>query len=151
MRSIHPDFVEAKVTCGCGNSFTTRSTVAAMHVEICSVCHPFYTGTQKLIDSAGMVERFQKKWTSSGAQEKATAHAERRKGDPKTRAAERVEKVMKGQVKITDLEKHFPSPKKNLPPEPPLPDYTKPAPASPEPSRGASPEPSRGAAPETKP
>jgi large subunit ribosomal protein L31 len=59
---IHPEYVEAKVTCGCGNSFSTRSTVAEIHVEICSACHPFYTGTQKFVDTAGRVERFQTKY-----------------------------------------------------------------------------------------
>jgi large subunit ribosomal protein L31 len=122
MRSIHPDYVEATVTCGCGNTFVTRSTRPKLTVEICSVCHPFYTGQQKIIDSAGMVERFQKRWGSQSAQQKAADHIERRtKGDAKIRAAERVEKVMKGEVKLADLDKHFPSPKKDLPPEPPLP------------------------------
>ncbi len=59
---IHPKYVECKVTCGCGNSFTTRATVPALAVEICSVCHPFYTGKQKFVDTAGRVEKFQKKF-----------------------------------------------------------------------------------------
>ena len=61
-KEIHPKYVECKVTCGCGNTFTTRSTKAVVHVEICSKCHPFFTGTQKLIDSAGRIEKFQKKY-----------------------------------------------------------------------------------------
>jgi large subunit ribosomal protein L31 len=138
MRPIHPDYVEAKVSCGCGNTFVTRATVPELHVEICSVCHPFYTGQQKIIDSAGMVERFQKKWTSSQAQKKATDHAERRRAsDPRGRAAERAEKVLKGEVKLSDLEKHFPKPKKNLPPEPPLPNYKKQQPPKPAPAEPA--------------
>ncbi len=59
---IHPKYEEAKVRCGCGNEFTTRSTVSDIHVEICSVCHPFYTGKQKFVDSAGRIEKFQKKY-----------------------------------------------------------------------------------------
>lgn len=59
---IHPKYVETKVTCGCGNAFTTRSTVEDINVEICSVCHPFYTGKQKFVDTAGRVERFQTKY-----------------------------------------------------------------------------------------
>ena len=54
---IHPEYVVAHVTCSCGNEFTTRSTKAELHVEVCSACHPFYTGKQKLMDSGGRVER----------------------------------------------------------------------------------------------
>jgi large subunit ribosomal protein L31 len=60
--NIHPKYVETKVICACGETFTTRSTKNEIHVEICSVCHPFFTGKQKLIDTAGRVERFQKKY-----------------------------------------------------------------------------------------
>ncbi|MGB6976936.1 MAG: 50S ribosomal protein L31 [Gammaproteobacteria bacterium] len=60
---IHPEYKEMKVTCNCGNTFTTRSTRGGeLHVEICSNCHPFYTGKQKLIDTAGRVEHFRKKY-----------------------------------------------------------------------------------------
>jgi large subunit ribosomal protein L31 len=61
-QGIHPDYKEATVRCACVNRFTTRSTVPDIHVEICSVCHPFFTGRQKLVDTAGRVERFQQKW-----------------------------------------------------------------------------------------
>lgn len=59
---IHPDYVEAKVTCSCGETFVTRSTKSELRVELCSKCHPFYTGKQKLVDSGGRVQRFQKKY-----------------------------------------------------------------------------------------
>ncbi|TMA12158.1 MAG: 50S ribosomal protein L31 [Deltaproteobacteria bacterium] len=59
---IHPEYKTATVTCACGNVFETRSTVPAIHVEICSQCHPFFTGKQKLIDSAGRVEKFRRKY-----------------------------------------------------------------------------------------
>jgi large subunit ribosomal protein L31 len=59
---IHPDYVDTTVVCGCGNTFKTRSTRAKIHVEICSVCHPFYTGKQKFVDTAGRVEKFLKKY-----------------------------------------------------------------------------------------
>ena len=58
---IHPDYVEAHVRCTCGNEFMTRSTKPEIHVEICSACHPFYTGRQKLVDTGGRVERFQRR------------------------------------------------------------------------------------------
>ena len=60
---IHPEYAETRVTCSCGNTFLTRSTKAGeMHVELCNECHPFYTGKQKLVDSGGRVERFQRRY-----------------------------------------------------------------------------------------
>ncbi len=58
----HPEYVECNVTCSCGNRFTTRSTKPELHVELCSQCHPFYTGKQKLVDTGGRVERFQRRY-----------------------------------------------------------------------------------------
>ena len=63
-QGIHPEFVETKVTCSCGNTFTTRSVKRELHVELCNQCHPFYTGKQKLVDTGGRVERFQRKYAS---------------------------------------------------------------------------------------
>ncbi len=60
---IHPDYVTSTVKCACGNTFETRSTKPAINVEICSNCHPFYTGKQKFVDSEGRVERFERKYT----------------------------------------------------------------------------------------
>ncbi len=59
---IHPKYFETKVKCACGNNFKTRATVAEIKVDICNVCHPFYTGKQKFVDATGRVERFQKKF-----------------------------------------------------------------------------------------
>ena len=61
-QGIHPDYQIANVHCSCGNTFTTRSTVSEIRAELCSNCHPFYTGKQKLVDSAGRVERFRRKY-----------------------------------------------------------------------------------------
>lgn len=62
-KEIHPKYDEIKVVCSCGNTFTTRSTAGRdLHLEICSKCHPFYTGQQKIVDTAGRVERFNKKY-----------------------------------------------------------------------------------------
>ena len=61
-KGIHPEYVETRVICACGNTFVTRSTKKEIRVEICSQCHPFFTGKQKLIDSAGRVEKFRKKY-----------------------------------------------------------------------------------------
>jgi large subunit ribosomal protein L31 len=59
---IHPEYKEAKVHCACGNEFTTRSTQGDVRVDICSVCHPYYTGKAKVMDTAGRIERFKQKW-----------------------------------------------------------------------------------------
>lgn len=61
---IHPKYFETKVTCGCGNSFTTRSTRKELKVDICNVCHPFYTGKLKFVDTAGRIEKFQNKFAA---------------------------------------------------------------------------------------
>lgn len=59
---IHPDYVETTVSCNCGETVQTRSTRPKIHVEVCSKCHPFYTGKQRFVDTAGRVERFQRKY-----------------------------------------------------------------------------------------
>ena len=61
-KGIHPEYGEALVSCGCGNKFTTRSTRKKITVEICSACHPFFTGKMKFVDTTGRVEKFQKKY-----------------------------------------------------------------------------------------
>jgi len=79
---IHPTYAETHVTCSCGNTFTTRSTKPGdMHIELCNECHPFFTGKQKLVDSGGRVERFQKRYgktafTKAGDPVDADAEAE---------------------------------------------------------------------------
>jgi large subunit ribosomal protein L31 len=65
-QGIHPEYVETKVTCGCGNSFTTRSTRPELKVDICNVCHPFYTGKLKYVDTAGRIEKFKSKFADAG-------------------------------------------------------------------------------------
>jgi large subunit ribosomal protein L31 len=63
----HPKYSDVAVTCSCGNTFTTRSTLGRpLHVEVCSACHPFYTGKQKIVDTAGRVERFKQKYARTG-------------------------------------------------------------------------------------
>jgi large subunit ribosomal protein L31 len=61
---IHPDYIETAVKCGCGNSFTTRSTRSELKIDICSSCHPFYTGKLKFVDAAGRIEKFQSKFAA---------------------------------------------------------------------------------------
>jgi large subunit ribosomal protein L31 len=61
-KEIHPEYVETKIACACGHSIETKSTVKKLSVEICSTCHPFFTGKEKLVDTAGRIERFNKKY-----------------------------------------------------------------------------------------
>jgi large subunit ribosomal protein L31 len=89
-KDIHPKYNEkAKVICACGNEFTVGSTVAEIHVELCSECHPFYTGKQKLVDTAGRVDRFKERTAKQ-----ATA-AKDRKGKKVKKAAQAEKKAKK--------------------------------------------------------
>jgi large subunit ribosomal protein L31 len=76
-QGIHPDYQTATVHCSCGNTFQTRSTATDLRVEICSNCHPFYTGKQKLVDTGGRVERFQRRYAQQQEQQKAAVSARR--------------------------------------------------------------------------
>ena len=67
---IHPQYAVATVKCSCGNTFETRSTVGELRAELCSECHPFYTGKQKLVDTGGRVERFQRRYAKTQALQK---------------------------------------------------------------------------------
>jgi large subunit ribosomal protein L31 len=69
---IHPDYQIADVHCSCGNTFQTRSTVSEIRADICSNCHPFYTGKQKLVDAGGRVERFQRRYAKTQAAQAAS-------------------------------------------------------------------------------
>jgi large subunit ribosomal protein L31 len=73
---IHPRYLRASVNCACGNTFETRSTTKVIHVEICAKCHPYFTGKQKLIDTAGRVERFRQRYLSPAEKTAEKAAAE---------------------------------------------------------------------------
>lgn len=75
-QGIHPDYVVATVVCACGNRFETMSTQEELHVEICAVCHPFYTGKQRLVDTAGRVDRFKRKYGKVAEDEEGESAAE---------------------------------------------------------------------------
>ena len=72
---IHPQYKDVEVRCACGNTFKTRSTKPELHLEICSACHPFFTGRQKLIDTEGRVERFSKKYGLQTSEQRKTKAA----------------------------------------------------------------------------
>ena len=82
---IHPEYPSSTVSCACGNNFVTRSTRGDFQVDVCSACHPFYTGTQKLIDAAGRVDRFRKRYSA----EKKPAAAAAPKAEKAEKAAEK--------------------------------------------------------------
>lgn len=82
---IHPDYINCKVVCSCGNTFVTRSTRSELRIDICGVCHPFYTGRQKFVDTAGRIQRFQEKFAWKDDAAKNAAAAKRQK--PKKAAA----------------------------------------------------------------
>lgn len=75
-QGIHPEFKTVEVVCACGNTFETKSTVDSIHLDICSVCHPFYTGKQRLVDTAGRVDRFKRKYGDVSSSAKAEAEEE---------------------------------------------------------------------------
>ena len=68
-QGIHPEYAEATITCACGKSWTTRSTKPQMHVDVCSDCHPYYTGEQRIVDTAGRVERFRRRYAKAQGNE----------------------------------------------------------------------------------
>jgi large subunit ribosomal protein L31 len=80
---IHPNYVDATIVCSCGHTVQTRSTKAEIHVEICSNCHPFYTGKQKLMDTGGRLGRFQAKLEAAGGEE-AAATTRKKKANVRT-------------------------------------------------------------------
>jgi large subunit ribosomal protein L31 len=84
---LHPKYKDLTVTCACGNTFETKSTKGEIRLEICSACHPFFTGKQKLVDSAGMVDRFQKRMAKTAAAQEAK--------DAKDTKTEKVKKSFK--------------------------------------------------------
>jgi large subunit ribosomal protein L31 len=111
-KGIHPNYVDCTITCACGNVFQTRSTIPKIHVEICSACHPFYTGKQKLVDTAGRIERYRKRYAKMETAPKADAKKEPAPKAEKVRApkaekvtAPRVEKEPTPKAEIEPLPK----------------------------------------------
>ncbi len=97
-KDIHPEYMECTVRCSCGNEFTTHSTKPELRIDICNVCHPFYTGTQKLIDTGGRVQRFADRFGSASdavAEREAAKKAEReaKAKEKEERAAKYAEKA----------------------------------------------------------
>ena len=93
--AIHPKYQEVEVRCACGNAFKTRSTKPELHLEICSACHPFFTGRQKLIDTEGRVERFTKKYGAQTSDQRKAAAAEAKAKRPPVAARPKKVKAAK--------------------------------------------------------
>ncbi len=106
---IHPKYVEATVSCACGYTFKTRSTKPAIKLEICSNCHPFFTGKQKLIDTAGRVEKFQKRFVATEGKtvvkKKAEKKVERKKTTSKKLLTSTPKKTAKAVVAKKETKK----------------------------------------------
>lgn len=104
---IHPDYVETRVHCSCGNEFVTRSTRETLTAELCNVCHPFYTGKQKLVDTGGRVERFRKRTEKTDRSAVASKKAKRadkakiKTADPKPSSAAKASKPKPAKPKST--------------------------------------------------
>ena len=92
-KGIHPDYVECTVRCSCGNTWTTRSTVSSLTVDLCDKCHPFYTGQQKLVDTGGRVQRFADKFGGAAAAQLEKAAAARAAREAKAAEAEAARKA----------------------------------------------------------
>ena len=107
-QGIHPNYVECNVTCGCGNKFVTRSVKPQIHVEVCGACHPFYTGKQRFVDTAGRVEKFQRrhKWDDT-AQTKAMAVKETKLVPIMVKTAMALPKVHKKSKEAAEAEAEF--------------------------------------------
>lgn len=100
---IHPDYLETTVVCSCGNKFVTRSTKGGeLHIELCSACHPFYTGTQKLVDSGGRVQRFSDKFGNAAA---ATLKKEATERESRLKAAEEAAEAARKEREAREAEK----------------------------------------------
>jgi large subunit ribosomal protein L31 len=110
-QSIHPKYQEATVTCACGNSWVTRSTRPTIHTDVCSACHPFYTGEQRIVDTAGQVERFMRRVQGAQAQPRRKK-AERReeKIEQRRRLDEMRQREEEVELSIGDAPTRAPAP-----------------------------------------
>ncbi len=108
-KGIHPDYVECTVRCSCGNTFVTRSTKSELKIDICNACHPFYTGTQKLIDTGGRVQRFADKFGSAKelvAEREAAKKAAKAAANAEREAAKKAEREAKAAEKAKRAEEY---------------------------------------------
>lgn len=108
-KGIHPDYVESAVTCSCGAAFKTRATVPELHIELCSQCHPFYTGKQKFVDTGGRVQRFSDKFGSAATsviEKESVVREARQKAHEEAMQAAREAKAAKDAKRAKRAAKH---------------------------------------------
>ena len=103
-KGIHPDYVECTVRCSCGNTWTTRSTVSSLTVDLCDKCHPFYTGQQKLVDTGGRVQRFADKFGGAAAAQLEKAAAAKAAREAKAAEVEAARKAAR-EAKVAEKAK----------------------------------------------
>jgi large subunit ribosomal protein L31 len=102
---IHPNYVDATVTCACGNTFVTRSTKPTLRTDLCNVCHPFYTGEQRIVDTAGQVERFMRRLEGAqGAPRRKKAERRQAKLDQRSRIQGRDEQLLVAGIEDEEAE-----------------------------------------------
>jgi large subunit ribosomal protein L31 len=107
-QGIHPDYVEATVTCSCGNTFKTHATKSELHIELCNQCHPFYTGQQKFVDTGGRVQRFSDKFGSAASaviEREAAERDARQKAHEEAASAAREVRAAKDAAEAAEAEK----------------------------------------------
>lgn len=108
-KGIHPDYVESTVHCSCGATFQTRATVPELHIELCSQCHPFYTGKQKFVDTGGRVQRFSDKFGSAASsviEKESAVRDARQKAHEEAMQAAREAKAAKDAERASRAAKH---------------------------------------------
>jgi len=98
-KDLHPEYKKAKVTCGCGNVIETKNTVGDLTVEICSTCHPFFTGKQKLIDTAGRVDKFKERMEAAEQIKKSKVKSQKSGSSKKSNSTETDKSDIKEQLK----------------------------------------------------
>jgi large subunit ribosomal protein L31 len=136
---IHPQYVEAQVVCACGNTFTTRSTKPLLRTDLCNVCHPFYTGEQRIVDTAGQVERFMKRMESATGEARPSKRqqrlalradrlaAEERRAQEAAAAAAAEEAAARAAARVQVAEEAAPAEAESPETEEPIADTTEPA------------------------
>ncbi len=97
---IHPNYIETQVECACGNRFVTRSTLQRIRLELCSACHPFYTGRQKLVDTAGRLEKFNKRYAATEGKTVLRKPVGKKVAPPTKMESKKVSKILRNVPRV---------------------------------------------------
>ncbi|MBD3238238.1 MAG: 50S ribosomal protein L31 [Candidatus Moranbacteria bacterium] len=104
-KKIHPEYQDCTITCACGNQVSTRATVKEMKIEVCSACHPFYTGKKKIVDSTGQVDRFMKRFSKTKDLRDDQKRRQKEKQNQKNKAKDQVKKVDESKKPVSKKKK----------------------------------------------